>query len=95
MGVPLIRSIVVDNLQILLIVGDHDTNWAAAGGREQDIRSVQVRAEIDLSDITSMVSSKYTIDTFIELPKGVKLILIAINLRGPWAEIQRKKRKNP
>ena len=54
---------------------DHDTNWAAVGRREQDILFVQVRVDINFSDITSMVSIKYTIDTFVKLPKGDKLIL--------------------
>ena len=74
-GVRIIRSTVADRPQVLLPVGDHDANWAAVARREQDITFVQVRASIDLSIVTSTASSKYTIDTFIELPKGDKLIL--------------------
>jgi hypothetical protein len=74
-GVRLTRSTVAANTQLLLPVGDHDTPWAAVARREQDVTFVQVRADIDLSAITSLASSKYTIDTFLELPKGDKLIL--------------------
>ena len=68
------QSVTTENSQILKPVGDHVTNWAADTRRQGDISFVQVRATIDLSLITKDPSSKYSLDTFIELPKEDRLI---------------------
>ena len=64
-----LNSATTDNSQILKPVGDYVTDWAAPIHRQADISFVQVCASIDLSSITKDPLSKYSIDTFIKLPK--------------------------
>ena len=74
-GRRLAASTVPNDPQVLLPVGDRLTNQAANVRREENISFVQVKASINLSAITNLLSSVYTIDTFIELPTEDKLIL--------------------
>ena len=69
-----LSSSTTGNSQILKPVGGHVTDWDAPTHRQADILFVQVRAFIDLSSITKDPLSKYSIDTFIELPKEDILI---------------------
>lgn len=73
-GARLNQSVTTGDSQILKPVGDHVTDWAANTRRQGDISFVQVRATIDLSSITKDPSSKYSLDTFIELPQEDFLI---------------------
>ena len=47
---------------------------AANVRRQENISFVQVKAKIDLSGITKIATSKYSIDTFVELPKSDSVV---------------------
>ena len=73
-GRRMIHSTFAADPKVLLPVGDINENWNAAARREDNIHFVQIKAKVDLSSLTGKATSNYTVNSFVELPMGDKVI---------------------